>query len=53
MEMYKLLMEINRKQVFGEEIPDVEKKDAVAAFLNGVCDKEEIKRYKKRMRVNP
>ena len=51
--MYKMLMEINRKQVFGEEIPDVEKKEVVAAFLNGVCDKEEIKRYKKRMRVNP
>ena len=36
MEMYKMLMEINRKLVFGEEIPDAEKKDAVAAFLNGV-----------------
>ncbi len=53
MEMYKLLMEINRKLVFGEEIPDAEKKDAVAVFLNGVCDKEEIFKYKKRMRVNP
>ena len=52
MEMYKMLMEINRKQVFGEEISDAEKKDAVAAFLNGVCDKEEILKYKKRMRVN-
>ena len=47
-----MLMEINRKLVFGEEIPDVEKKDAVAAFLNVVCDKEEISKYKKRMRVN-
>ena len=52
MEMYKMLMEINRKQVCGEVMPDVEKKDAVAAFLNGVCDKEELLKYKKRMRVN-
>ena len=52
MKMYKMLMEINRKQVFGEEIPDAEKREVVAVFLNGVCDKEEILKYKKRMRIN-
>ena len=32
METYKLLMEINRKQVFGEEISDAEKKEVVSVF---------------------
>ena len=48
-----MLMEINRKQMSGEEISDAEKKEVVSVFLNGVCNKEEILRYKKRMRVNP
>ena len=53
MEMYKMLMEINRKLILGEEISAAEKEDAVSVFLNGICDKEEILKYKKRMRVNP
>lgn len=53
MEKYNILMEINRKLSVGEDISDVEKADAVSVFLNGICDREEILRYKKRMRVNP
>lgn len=52
MEMYKALMEINRKAVFGEEISDIEKAETVSLFLNGVSSKEVILKYKKRMRVN-
>lgn len=52
MEKYKILMEINRKEIFGEEIPDSEKEQAVDTFLNGICDREVILQYKKRMRVN-
>lgn len=52
MEMYKTLMEINRKEMAGEEITDTEKEQAVNLFLNGVCGREEILKYKRRMRVN-
>ena len=50
---YKILMEINRKIIFAEEISEAEKKDAVSVLLKGICCKEEILKYKKRMRVNP
>ena len=52
MEKYKVLMELNRKMIFGEEISDVEEREAVSIFLNGICDREDIVKYKKRMRVN-
>ena len=52
MEKYKILMEINRKMLFGEEISDAEKKEAVSVFLNGISNREDILKYKKRMRVN-
>jgi len=52
LEKYKILMEINRKEIFGEEIPDSEKEQAVDTLLNGICDREVILQYKKRMRVN-
>lgn len=52
MEKYRLLMEINRKATVGEEISGAEKEEAVAIFLNGICDKEDILKYKKRLRVN-
>lgn len=45
-------MELNRKMIFGEEISDAEKREAVSVFLNGICDKKDILKYKKRMRVN-
>ncbi len=51
MEKYKILMEINRKLVFGEEIQDREKEECISILLNGICDKEDVSRYKKRMRV--
>lgn len=53
MEKYKILVETNRKLVFAEEISDVEKADTVSVLLNGISCKEDILRYKKRMRVNP
>lgn len=52
MEKYKVLMELNRKMIVGEEISDVEKREAVSTFLNGICDREAVVKYKKRMRVN-
>ena len=52
MDKYNVLMELNRKMVFGEEITDAEKIEAVSVFLIGICDKDDILKYKKRMRVN-
>ena len=53
MEKYKILCELIRKEQFGEEIAEEEKTAAVAIFLDGRNDSEEIIQYKKRMRVNP
>ncbi|MDE6763150.1 MAG: hypothetical protein K2J73_05680 [Oscillospiraceae bacterium] len=53
MEKYKILMEINKKAIFAEEISDAEKEKAVSVLLNGVCHKEEILKYKKRMKADP
>lgn len=52
MEKYKLLMELNRKEIFGEEISDIEKRQAVSIFLKGICIREDILKYKKKMRVD-
>ena len=52
MEKYKILMQINRKAIFAEEISDAEKEEAVSVLLNGICFKEDIIKFKKRMRVN-
>ena len=52
LEKYGILMELNRKAVFGEEISDAEKHSAVSAFCGGICAADEILKYKKRMRVN-
>ncbi|MDE6596047.1 MAG: hypothetical protein K2K44_08555 [Oscillospiraceae bacterium] len=52
MEKYKLIMEINRKMIFAEEISDAEKSEAISIFLNGICCKDDILKYKKRMRVD-
>ena len=46
-------MEINRKQIFSEEISNKKIEEVVSVFLNGICSKEEILKYKKRMKVNP
>ena len=53
MEKYQILMEINRKAVFAEEISGTEKEKAVSVFLNGISSKEEIQSFKMRMRVDP
>lgn len=53
MEKYRILMEISRRSVFAEEIAAAEKEEAVSALLNGICCKEDVLNYKKRMRVNP
>lgn len=52
METYQILMETNRKMVFAEEISAAEKAEIVSILLNGICSKEDIFKYKKRMRVN-
>lgn len=52
MEKYRILMEMNRKAIFSEEISDLEKEKAVSGLLNGICCKEEIHNYKKHMKVS-
>lgn len=52
MEKYRILMEMNRKAIFSEEISDSEKEEAVSDLLNGICCKEEIYNYKKCIRVS-
>ncbi len=52
MEKYKILMETNRKMIFAEEISDIDKTQIVSTFLNGICSKGDIIRYKRRMRVD-
>lgn len=46
-------MELNRKAMLSEAISDTEKAEAVSVFLNGICGREEVLKYKNRMRVNP
>lgn len=53
MEKYKIITEINRKAIFGEEITDTEKKEAVSVLLNGISYKEDVQIYKRSMRINP
>ena len=53
METYKILMDTNRKEVSGEPFTEQEKQKIIAILLSGVASKEEIKKYKLRMRVNP
>ena len=53
MENYKILMEVNRKETAGEVITDWEKQKIVERLLNGIACKEDVKKYKLRMRVNP
>lgn len=52
MEKYEVLREINRKEIFGEEISDAEKEETVSILLGGICCKEDVLKYKRRMRVN-
>lgn len=50
---YRVLTELNRKEIFAEEIPEPEKQEAVSALLSGAACSEDVAKYKKRMRVNP
>lgn len=52
MEKYRIITEINKKIIFGEEILYTEKKDTVSALLNGIDCREDILKYKKRMGVS-
>lgn len=52
MKNYRVLREINRKEIFGEEISGVEKEETVSILLGGICCKEDVLKYKRRMRVN-
>lgn len=53
MENYNILMEVNRKESLEEKITEEEKQATVEALLNGLASKEDVKKYKLRMRVNP
>lgn len=53
MKKYEMLMEINRKQIFSEEISNIQKEEFVSVFLDEICSKEEILKYKKQMKVSP
>lgn len=53
LENYRVLMEINRKEIFGETLSEAERQEAVRTLLDGAACGEDVIRYKKRMRVNP
>ena len=54
MDNYRMLMEINNKEPLGENsITEEEKHAVVEVLLNGIACKEDMKKYKLRMRVNP
>lgn len=46
-------MELNRKEIFHEEISDQEKAEALSVLLRERSTEEAVREYKKRMRVNP
>ena len=53
MENYNILMEVNRKEIAGENFTDKEKQEIVELLLDGIASQEDVKKYKLRMRVNP
>ena len=52
-ENYKVLITVVHKEKSGEEFSLEEKQEIVTILLNGVACKEDVKKYKLRMRVNP
>ena len=50
---YNILMEANRREIAGDEFTETEKQEMVVGLLDGVACKEDVKKYKLRMRVNP
>lgn len=54
MNNYKILMEVNRKVDLGENsIIEEEKQKIAELLLDGIACKDDVKKYKLRMRVNP
>lgn len=53
MENYRVLMTTVQKEKAGEDISLEEKREVVVKLLDGVACKEDVKKYKLRMRVNP
>ncbi len=53
MENYRILMEVFQKEAEGENYTDEEKQEIVERLLNGMACREDVKKYKLRMRVNP
>lgn len=53
MSNYKLLMELNRRMIADDDISFSEKQEAVSVLLDGVACRDDIVKYKNRMRVNP
>ena len=53
MESYRILIEVSQNEAEGEKYTDKEKQEIVEQLLNGMACKEDVKKYKLRMRVNP
>ena len=54
MDNYRILMEVSHKEILGaNSIAEEEKQKIVEVLLNGVACKDDVKKYKLRMRVNP
>jgi len=53
MESYRILIEVSQNAAEGEKYTDKEKQEIVEQLLNGMACKEDVKKYKLRMRVNP
>ncbi|MBP3594234.1 MAG: helix-turn-helix transcriptional regulator [Lachnospiraceae bacterium] len=52
-ESYRILIEVSQNEAEGEKYTDKEKQEIVEQLLNGMACKEDVKKYKLRMRVNP
>lgn len=50
---YKILTELNRKAIFADDISFEDKQEALSVLSDGAGCREDIIKYKNRMRVNP
>ena len=53
MESYRIIINVSQNEAEGEKYTDKEKQEIVEQLLNGMACKEDVKKYKLRMRVNP
>lgn len=53
MENYNILLHVSQKDSVGVVFTEKEKKGIVGSLLSGIACKEDVKKYKLRMRVNP